>query len=223
MSESRFSDRANAAQPQNSMEQSSRPRDTGSSGQMSGQGTGGSGQRTGSSSQTSGQGSGGSGSGASGPADLGKVGQEAVSQAQEQAVKIVGEARQQVEATVQAQTARGSTIASVLGSTLHDASKQLRNQNETTVATYLDQAADQVEQLGTMLDSQDYRQLVGTVQGFARQQPLLFFAAAIAVGVVGAKFLKSSSPDSQSSQRSPDAYAGLRNLQSEERRAGGFA
>lgn len=203
---------------------------TGGSGQMSGQGTNVSGQGTGSSGQLSGQGTGGSGQGTgnsgdsgSAPADLGQIGQEAVSQAQEQAVKIVGQAREQVQATVKTQTARGSTIATVLGSTLHEAGKQLREQDETAAATYLDQAADQVEQISSMLDNQDYGQLIGTVRGFAQRQPVLFFAAAIAVGVVGTKFLKSSSPESQSSQRGPDAYAGLRNTQGEERRTGGFA
>lgn len=221
------------------MEQSYRPRETGGSGHMGGQGSSGAGhmpgqgtgsssqgsdQRRGGSDQMSSQGSGGSGSSASGSADLGQIGQQAVSQAQEQAVKIVGQAREQVEASVKTQTARGSTIATVLTSTLHDAGKQLREQDETAVATYLDQAADQVEQIGSMLDNQDYGQLIGTVRGFAQRQPVLFFAAAVAVGVVGARFLKSSSPESQqSSQQGPDAYAGLRNLQGEENRAGGYA
>ena len=62
------------------------------------------------------------------------------------------------------------------------------------MATYLDQAADQVEQIGSMLENQDYGQLIGTVRGFAQRQPVLFFAAAIAVGVVGAKFLRVPRP-----------------------------
>ena len=165
-----------------------------------------------------------------GAQDLGSIGQEAVSQAQEQAVKIVSQAKEQVTASVKTQTARGANVATVLSSTLHDAGSQLREQDETAIATYLDQAADQVEQVGTMLDNQDYGQLIGTVQGFARRQPVLFFAAAVAVGVVGARFLRSSasqsSESSQSAQRGPDAYAGLRNLQgqgSEDRRTGGYA
>jgi hypothetical protein len=167
-------------------------------------------------------------SGGSGPTDLGAIGQEAVSQAQEQAVKIVGQAREQVTESVKTQTARGAGIATVLSSTLHDAGSQLREQDETAVATYLDQAADQVEQIGSMLDNQEYGQLISTVQGFARRQPVLFFAAAVAVGVVGARFLRSSSPQSASSsqqqQRGPDAYAGLSNLQGgDERRVGGHA
>lgn len=156
---------------------------------------------------------------------LGAIGQEAVSQAQEQAVKIVSQAKEQVTASVKTQATRGVNVATVLSSTLHDAGSQLRDQDEAAIATYLDQAADQVEQIGTMLDNQDYGQLIGTVQGFARRQPVLFFAAAVAVGVVGARFLRSSAPQSSGTQQSgPDAYAGLRNLESsEERRTGGYA
>jgi len=249
LSESRFSDAANAAQPRDSMEQSSRSRDTGISDGMRSQGTGSagmSGQGTGSggmgsqgsrtsqgtgSSQMSGQGTGGSGQGGSGASDLGEIGQQAVSQAQEQAVKIVSQAREQVTANVKSQTARGASIATVLSSTLQDAGAQLREQDEAAVATYLDQAAGQVQQISTMLENQEYGQLIGTVQGFARRQPVLFFAAAVTVGVVGARFLRSSASQgtssqgsSQQQQRGPDAYAGLRNMQGgDESRAGGYA
>jgi len=275
LSESRFSDAANAAQPRDFMEQSSRSRDTENSDRMGSQGTGSagmSGQGTGSggmgsqgtrssqgtgssqmggqgsgssqgigssqtgsqrsgSSQMSGQGTGGSGQGGSGASDLGEIGQQAVSQAQEQAVKIVSQAREQVTANVKSQTARGASIATVLSSTLQDAGAQLREQDETAVATYLDQAAGQVQQISTMLENQEYGQLIGTVQGFARRQPVLFFAAAVTVGVVGARFLRSSASQgtssqgsSQQQQRDPDAYAGLRNMQGgDESRAGGYA
>lgn len=171
-------------------------------------------------------GSNGANAGASGPTDLGAIGQEAVSQAQEQAVKIVSQAREQVTASVKTQTTRGANIATVLSSTLQDAGSQLREQDEPAIASYLDQAASQVEQIGAMLDNQEYGQLIGSVQGFARRQPVLFFAAAVAVGVVGARFLRSSASHDSSPQyqRGPDAYAGLRNLQGgDERRVGGYA
>jgi hypothetical protein len=171
-------------------------------------------------------GNGDSNTGASAPTDLGAIGQEAVSQAQEQAVKIVSQAREQVTASVKTQTTRGANIATVLTSTLKEAGSQLREQDEPAVATYLDQAADQIEQVGSMLDNQEYGQLIGTVQGFARRQPVLFFAAAVAVGVVGARFLRSSSSQGSSSQqqRGPDAYAGRNKLQGgDESRVGGYA
>lgn len=203
LSESRLTDAASAYQPWEAAGQKQRQDPTGGSA----------------------QGNGGSTASSAGPTDLGAIGQEAVSQAQEQAVKIVSQAREQVTANVKSQTARGASIATVLSSTLQEAGTQLRDQDEVAVATYLDQAAGQVEQIGAMLENQDYGQLIGTVQSFARRQPVLFFAAAVAVGVVGARFLRSSAPQSSSQQqRGPDAYAGLRNMQGgDENRAGGYA
>ncbi|MFN8677720.1 MAG: hypothetical protein U0Z70_15190 [Thermomicrobiales bacterium] len=161
---------------------------------------------------------------AAGSMDLGEIGQEAVSQAQEQAVKIVSQARKQVAASVASQTSRGARIATVLGSSLHDAGSQLREQDEAAVATYLDQAADQVEDVGAMLENQQYGELIGAVQGLARRQPVLFFAAAVAIGVVAARFLRSSTaPGSPRYQRGPDAYAGRSKLQGDGHRVGGYA
>jgi len=203
LSDSQRTDAASFSQPRESVGHSPRPRET----------------------EETAQGAGGADGNTSGPTDLSEIGHEAVSQAQEQAVKIVSQAREQVTANVKTQTTRGANIATVLSASLHDAGTQLRQQDEEAVATYLDQAAGQVEQIGAMLDKQEYGKLIGTVQGFARRQPVLFFAAAVAVGVAGARFLRSSTPQSQSQyQRGPDAYAGLRNMQdSNDRRAGGYA
>ena len=77
------------------------------SGQMAGQRSGSSSQESGGFGQTERKRSGGSGGSGSAPSDIGEIGQQAVSQAQEQAVKIVGQAREQVEASVKTQTARG--------------------------------------------------------------------------------------------------------------------
>ncbi len=206
MSEARRTEAGNTFQQRESAGQGSYGADTAGSAQGSGK-------------------NGGSNTRATGPTDLGAIGQEAVSQAQDQAVKIVSQARKQVKASVKSQTSRGATIATVLGSSLHDAGSQLREQDEAAVATYLDHAAVQVEQVGAMLENQEYGELIGAVQGFARRQPVLFFAAAVAVGVAGARFLRSSASQGTSpKQRGPDAYAGLSKLQGgEERRVGGSA
>lgn len=233
MSESRFSEPGSTFQTREVAGQGQRGAETtgtaqgnsGYAGSGGNRASGGSNMNSGSTGSSGNSGNGGANAGASEPADLSSIGHEAVSQAQEQAVKIVSQAREQVTASVKTQTTRGANIATVLSSTLKDAGSQLREQDEPAVATYLDQAAGQVEQIGSMLDNQDYGQLIGTVQGFARRQPVLFFAAAVAVGVVGARFLRSAAPQGASQQqRGPDAYAGLRNLQGgSERRAGGYA
>jgi hypothetical protein len=127
-------------------------------------------------------------------AELGKQGQEAVSQAQDQAVKLVGMAREQATTQVTTQKERAAGVLGALGTALQDTSRQVRAQDEAAIADYIDTAAEQVEQLSTMLREQDIGQLIDSAQQFARRQPMLFVAAAIAVGFVATRFLKSSSP-----------------------------
>jgi hypothetical protein len=134
-----------------------------------------------------------SGSSSEGMAELSKQGQEAVSQAQDQAAKLVGMAREQATMQVATQKERAAAILGALGTALHDASRQVREQEDAPIADYIDMAADQVEQLSHMLNEQDIGQLFDTAQQFARRQPMLFLAAAIAAGFVGTRFLKSAS------------------------------
>lgn len=137
--------------------------------------------------------SGKSGSSGESMAELGKQGQEAISQAQEQAVKLVGQAREQATTQVTTQKERAAGLLGALGTALHDASGEVRKQDETAMADFIDMTAGQVDNVARMLKEQDLGQLVETTQQFARKQPMMFLAAAVAVGIVGARFLKSSS------------------------------
>lgn len=146
-------------------------------------------------------------------AELGKQGQEAVSQAEDQAVKLVGMAREQATMQVATQKERAAGILGALGTALHDASRQVREQEDAPIADSLDMAADQVERLSRMLNEQDIGQLIDTAQQFARRQPMLFLAAAIAVGFVGTRFLKSASPSAggqHGSASGPSNRSGMR-------------
>ncbi len=140
-------------------------------------------------------------------AELSRQGQETVSQAQDQAVKLVGMAREQATMQVATQKERAAGIVGALGTALHDASRQVREQEDAPIADYIDMAADQVEQLSRMLNEQDIGQLIDTAQQFARRQPMLFLAAAIAVGFVGTRFLKSASPSAGGQHGSASSWS----------------
>ena len=144
-----------------------------------------------------------SGAGGEGMAELTKQGQEAVSQAQEavseaqdQAVKLVSKAREQATTQVTTQKERAAVLLGALGTALQDTSRQVREQDEAAIADSIDMAAKQLDHLATMLQEQDIGQLIDSAQQFARRQPMLFAAAAIAAGFVGARFLKSSGASS---------------------------
>ena len=73
--------------------------------------------------------------------------------------------------------------------------QSLREQQHGTLAGYVEQAADQIERLSRNLKQKDIGELVSDAQRLARRQPALFVGSAFAIGLLGARFFKSSSPD----------------------------
>jgi hypothetical protein len=60
------------------------------------------------------------------------------------------------------------------------------------MANYIEQAADQIERFSTRLKQKDVGEILNDVQRIARRQPALFIGSAFALGLLGARFLKSS-------------------------------
>jgi hypothetical protein len=61
-------------------------------------------------------------------------------------------------------------------------------------------AADGLERVSSTLRSKDLDGMLREVQAFARQQPIAFFAAAVAAGFLATRFLKAGTGDGSSSQ-----------------------
>jgi len=75
--------------------------------------------------------------------------------------------------------------------------RQLRDQQHDTLAGYVERAADQIDRLSQQLRDKDVNELVNDAQRLARRRPALFIGAAFALGVIGARFFKSSSRDTR--------------------------
>ena len=127
---------------------------------------------------------------------------------------IVGRVRDRAEAQLSTQKDRatdglGSVAQAVRGST-----QQLRAQQHDTIARYVEQAADQVERFARRLRDKDVGDLFREAQRLARRQPAVLIGSAFALGLIGARFLKSSAPDGEIYESGdPGAYensAGLR-------------
>jgi len=106
-----------------------------------------------------------------------------------------------------AMTQAGSQKDRVTGSlngfadTLHEAGKQLESSDQSGFfAKYVQQAADRVEQVAHHLDEREINELLAEVETYARQQPAIFLGGAFVLGVLGARFLKSSG------QRPPETH-----------------
>ena len=83
-----------------------------------------------------------------------------------------------------------------LADAIRQTGQSLRERQQTTVAHYVERAADQIESVSTTMRDRDLAALARDAQAFARRQPVVFVAAAFAAGVLAARFLKSSSPAS---------------------------
>jgi hypothetical protein len=86
---------------------------------------------------------------------------------------------------------------------LADALRQTSRQIEDNVAApYVSKAAAQIDRVAQLLRDTNPREVVRGTESFARREPLIFLGGAFIVGIVGARFLKSSAPSSNSGGQS---------------------
>lgn len=75
---------------------------------------------------------------------------------------------------------------------LRHASEGLRADDQATVGDYTDALASKVDGVARFLQSRDLPTMAKEVKEFARRQPALFLGGAFTLGIVAARFLKSS-------------------------------
>jgi len=121
------------------------------------------------------------------------VGQVA-DQAQQAAGQVVDQARQQVSSRLAGQKDRAAEGLTSVAQALRQTSQQLRMQDQQTVTGYIEGAASQVERVSNYLKQNDLGGLIDDVEQFARRQPALFLGGTFVLGLLGARFLKSSRP-----------------------------
>jgi hypothetical protein len=80
--------------------------------------------------------------------------------------------------------------------------QQLRDQHHETIAGYVERAADQIDRFSQQLRDKDINELFDDAQRLARRRPAVFIGSAFALGVIGARFLKSSSRSEHDDTRS---------------------
>jgi hypothetical protein len=113
---------------------------------------------------------------------------------QEQVGSVATQAQDQVKSRLATQKDSAAESLSGVAQALRQTGQQLRDQNQSAPVGLLDEAAAQVERLSGYLQGNDLNRLVGDIESFARRQPALFLGGAFLVGLVGARFLKSTRP-----------------------------
>lgn len=106
---------------------------------------------------------------------------------------IVDRVKQTATSQLSAQKDKATDGLGSVAQAVRQTTQGLRDHQQDTVAQYVDRAADQIERLSDRLKNKDVAELLDDAQRLARQQPALFIGGAFALGLVGARFLKSSS------------------------------
>ena len=87
---------------------------------------------------------------------------------------------------------------------LRRTSEELRSQEQSLgIDSYVASAADQVERFSGYLRTTNTRQMVQRIEQFAREQPAVFLGSALMLGLIGARFLRSSA------RSSPEQYGSM--------------
>jgi hypothetical protein len=106
---------------------------------------------------------------------------------------IMDRGKEQVRTRVDDGKARVARTLGSVASSLKTSSMDMQTGDAAAIGNVVERVADQVERAANYLEQSDMGEIVGGVERFARRNPALFIGAAFAVGMLGARFLKSSS------------------------------
>lgn len=121
----------------------------------------------------------------------------------QQAGRLLDQVRDQMKSRASGQKEQATGGLATIAQALRQTGQQLQEQSQTTVGQFADRAAEPVETLAGYLRDRNVDQLIGEAEGFARRQPALFLGGAFVLGLLSARFLKSSAPSA-----APDAGDG---------------
>jgi len=109
-------------------------------------------------------------------------------QAKDVAANVASHTKELLSTELTTRTERSASELDNVANALRQTSVQL----EGTTAQYMEKAAEQIERVSEYVRSANVKDIGRTVEDFARREPLLFLGGAFALGLLGARFLKSS-------------------------------
>jgi hypothetical protein len=111
----------------------------------------------------------------------------------EQTSALAGNIANELEGTADQQKLRGADAISGFARAISTAAGELEQQSPM-VAQYVRDAASRVDFFSNNLRSRSVGDLLTAASDLARNQPMLFFAGAVAAGFAASRFFKSSAP-----------------------------
>lgn len=118
--------------------------------------------------------------------------QQGADQVKQAASAATDKAKQTAKSQASTQKDQAAQSLHTVGQAVNQAAQQLRQNNQTPIAQVAETAASNLNQFADHLSSRNIDDLIGEVENFASRQPALFLGGAFLLGVLGARFLKSS-------------------------------
>ena len=115
-------------------------------------------------------------------------------QATDKASELTDKVQSQVTSQVSAQKEKASETLSSVADALRQTGDQLQSKDQGFIADYTTKAAEEIDRFSGYLRTHDMNDLMNEVEQLARRQPAVFLGGAFAIGVLAARFFKSSSP-----------------------------
>lgn len=140
----------------------------------------------------SGLGTGAAGAGAGSGAD---TVDSIVGQAREHASEVTEQVRQRAVSTATTQKDQLAGTLSSVAQALQSAGRDIEGPAASAVSPVLDRLAGSVERVADYLQDRDVNDVMFDSEQFARRNPGLIIAGGFMLGVLGARFLKSSAPE----------------------------
>ena len=132
---------------------------------------------------------------------------EVTDQTKQAATQVTDQAKQAARSQLAArkdQTAQGLNVVS---SAVRDMGDRLRQNDQTSsYAGAIENAANQIQRLSGYLHNRDVGQITGEVEDWARRDPMLALGGAFVLGLLAARFLKSSGIQKRSGTMRPSGY-----------------
>lgn len=116
-------------------------------------------------------------------------------QGQESGPALKDRIRQTANTQLNRQKDRATDELGNVAQAVRQTTQQLRERDQHTAAHYIEQAANQLQRFSEGLKNKDVAELLNDAQRLARRQPALFIGGAFALGLIGARFFKSSPPN----------------------------
>ncbi len=119
--------------------------------------------------------------------------------------KVGGQLRSQITAAKERAASNVGTIAQSLVQT----GQQARQQDPNVPVQPIERVGQQLQKTADYLRNTDVDQVVDQTEDFARRQPAVFLGAAFALGLIGARFIKSSRRSEQREQEQQGRSTGF--------------